>query len=136
MIGSPGLEALIEICVVPNGVLELVITLSVREIGLPLVGDAEDDGWNWQLAPDGKPEQESATVPVNELSAETTSETGALVFPGTTLTLAGDGALKPKSTACNVSDVMCHAGRIGSNRVKIEQVIPTASAGIYRKRRS
>jgi hypothetical protein len=115
--GSPGLEALIEIWDVPSGVLEVVATLRAREIGLPRVGDAEDDGWNWQLAPDSKPEQESVTVPVNELNAETTSETGALVFPGTTLTLAGDGAPKLKSTICNVS---------ATSWVTLAESVPTA----------
>ena len=103
LVGSPGLEATIEIWDVPSGVLEDATTLSVKEIGFPLVGNADGDGWNWQLAPEGKPVQESVTVPVNELSTETSSATGALVLPGTTLTLAGDGAPKLKSTICNVS---------------------------------
>src|SRR5437667_1411845 len=77
LVGSPGLEATIEIWDVPSGVLEDATTLSVKEIGFPLVGNADGDGWNWQLAPEGKPVQESVTVPVNELSTETSSATGA-----------------------------------------------------------
>lgn len=91
-------------CDVPSGVLEDVFTLIATEMGFTLTGLTVFAGWNWQLAPAGKPEHESATAPANEPSPETTDETGALALPGITLTLFGVGGLTLKSKICKVSE--------------------------------
>jgi hypothetical protein len=87
-------------------VLANVLTVNVTVAEAPLVGVTEL-GWNWQLAPEGGPEQESVTEPVNAPSAEIRSEIGPLTFPGTTLTLLGEGAPRLKSTMCNVRRTSC-----------------------------
>lgn len=59
--GSPAVVALIEICEVPDGVVEVVAMFKVTEAGFPLVGATVLEGWYAQLTPAGNPEQESTT---------------------------------------------------------------------------
>ena len=47
------------------------------------------------------------TVALNAPKLETRNETGAVVLPVATLTLAGDGALKLKSITCSVRAKSC-----------------------------
>ena len=52
----------------------------------------------------GKFEHESATEPLKVPEADTEREADAVVLPGVTLTLAGDGAPRKKSTMCRASE--------------------------------
>ena len=117
MAGSPGVEALMVICELPIGVLTDVLTLKVSELGFPFVGATEFAGWNWQLAPCGRPEHDSVTEPVKEPRAETSRATGEVVLPGATLTLFGEGDPRLKSTMCNVSE---------KSWVTVAESVPTA----------
>jgi hypothetical protein len=89
---------------VPRGVLDNVEMLKVTDTGLAFVGETEAAGRNWQAAPAGKFEQERDTELLKVPEAETEREVDALVLPGVTLTLAGDGAPREKSTICRVSE--------------------------------
>ena len=88
---------------VPSGVLDNVEMVKLTDTGVVLVGDTELDGCNWQAAPAGKFEHERAMEPLKLPAAETENETAGLVLPGVTLTLAGEGAPKEKSTMCRVN---------------------------------
>jgi hypothetical protein len=101
--GAPAVVALIAMGKLPSGVLGDVEMLKVTETGLPFVGNSEAAGSNWQVEPAGKFEQESDTDPLKLPEAETEREADALVPPGVTLTLAGEGAPREKSTMCKVS---------------------------------
>jgi hypothetical protein len=57
-----------------------------------------------QALPAGKFEQESDTEALKFPLAESNNETDALILPGVTLTLGGDGAPREKSTMCRVSE--------------------------------
>jgi hypothetical protein len=102
--GEPALDAMIVICAVPNGVFTDVLTVRFMGTGFATDRSTVLEGWNWQLAPAGSPEHDIATVPANEPNPETSKETGAVVFPGTTLTLDGTGVPSVKSTMCSVSE--------------------------------
>jgi hypothetical protein len=101
--GAPAVVALMVIGNVPSGVLDDVEMFKLTDTGLALVGETEVEGSNLQIAPAGKFEHESATEPLKVPEAETESEADALVLPGVTLTLAGEGAPRAKSTICKVS---------------------------------
>src|SRR5258708_6500904 len=85
-------------------VLDVVVSVTVTGAGFPVARLMELEGWNWQLAPVGRPEQDNVTVPANEPKPEMDEDTGGVVLPGITLTLVGEGWLRLKSTICRVSE--------------------------------
>lgn len=89
--GAPVAFAAIAIGNVPVVVLALVLTVIVTATGVVEVGRTEFEGWKLQLAPAGKPVQESATAALNDPSAVTWKFTGAEVADWLTVTLAGEG---------------------------------------------
>src|SRR6266704_255549 len=92
---------------VPNGVLADVVTFNTDVTKFPLARITVVDGWNWQVAPCGSPAHASVTEPLNDPRAERPREIGGLVAPGATLTDAGRGAAKLKSTMCRVRAKSC-----------------------------
>jgi hypothetical protein len=82
----------------PIRVLLEVAMIRVTGTELALVGVTTLEGWNWQLAPTGRPAQESATELEKEPAADTVNDTEPLVEPGETLTLPGEGVEMAKST--------------------------------------
>ena len=72
--------------------------------------------------PEGSPEQESVTDPLNAPAPETTRETGALSVPGATFTEAGVGADKAEMTTCKLTaPLLRDLGRIGPDRLQLER---------------
>lgn len=97
------MPAVIVIGKLPVGVEDAVEILRVTETGLPATGEIEEEGWNSQAAPEGRPEQDSATPPVKLPTAPTWKEAAPLVAPGVAVMLGGDGVLNMKSALCRVS---------------------------------
>src|SRR5438045_4454910 len=96
---------------VPIGVLVDVVTFNTTVIGFPAARATVVDGWNWQPAPCGNPEQASVTKPLNDPRVASPREIGGLLAPGATLTDAGEGAAKLKSTMCSVRAKSCVTAR-------------------------
>src|SRR6266536_1691697 len=92
---------------VPNGVPTDVVTFNVAVSEFPVARTTVVAGWNWQLAPCGNPEHASVTEPLNDPRAESPREIGGLVAPGATLTDAGRGAARLKSTVCSARAKSC-----------------------------
>ena len=115
--GAPGVVALTVTEDVPSGVAEEVEMLRLTETGLPLVGETEAAGANWQVAPAGRFEHARVTEPLKLPAAETEKVAGALVPPGVVVTLAGDGGPSEKSTICKVR---------GKSWVMLAESVPTA----------
>jgi hypothetical protein len=90
-VGPPGVEALMVIGDVPNGVPADVPTVKETLTGFPAVGVTVFDLGNWQLAPCGRPEHEIVTAPLKPPRDDTSRETGFVMLPGVTLTLDGTG---------------------------------------------
>lgn len=86
--------------------LVVVLIVSVSVTGLPAIGWMVLDGWNAQLAPEGSPEQFSATGSANEPDALTWNVALADA-PWDTVT--GFGLTEPmsKSTRRSVSVASC-----------------------------
>src|ERR1700752_1391979 len=95
-------DPLIAIAVVPAVAFELVLIVSVIATGLLEVGFTEVEGRKLQVAPGGKFPQERFTVSSNDPCPVTSNETGPETLDGATVMLAGEGAVKLKSTIFNV----------------------------------
>src|SRR5580704_6569588 len=87
---------------VPAVAFELVLTVNVIATGLLAVGFTELEGRKLQVAPEGKFPQDRFTVPSKDPSPMTWNKTGPETLDGATVMLAGEGAVKLKSTIFNV----------------------------------
>jgi hypothetical protein len=87
---------------VPAVALESVLTVSVIATGLLEVGFTELEGRKLQVAPKGKFPHDRFTVSLNDPCPVTWNDTGPEILDGPTVMLAGEGALKLKSTTLNV----------------------------------
>lgn len=86
----------------PGGVPLVVAMVSVTAIGELEVGCTEAEGRKLQVAPDGRPLHESATVPLNDPDAVTENVMFCDVLGRFTVTAFGTGAVSPKSTTRRV----------------------------------
>ena len=98
----PVVTALIVICEEASAAVDDALTVSATDTGFAAVG-LVDAGWNWHVTPAGNDPHDNATVPVNAPAAEIISEIGTLLAPGATVTAAGTGALRLKSTTCKTT---------------------------------
>jgi hypothetical protein len=101
-VGPSVTEPLIVIGAVPAVASAVVLTVSVTATGLLDVGFTELEGRKLQIAPEGKFPQERFTVSLNDPCPVTWNDTGPEVPDGPTVMLAGEGAVKLKSTTFNV----------------------------------
>ncbi|SRR6266581_3048893 len=77
--------------------------VSVTFTGELEVGCTELEGAKLQVAPVGRPEHVSATVPLKEPAPVTCRLTGLESEPLLTVRAAGEGVPNPKSTTCRVT---------------------------------
>jgi hypothetical protein len=98
----PVVTALIVICVEASAAVDDALTVNATDTGFAAIGLAEA-GWNWHVIPAGNDPHDKATAPVNAPAAEIISEIGTLLAPGATVTAAGTGALRLKSTTCKTT---------------------------------
>ena len=97
----PVVTALIVICEEASAAVDDALTVNATDTGFA-IGLAEA-GWNWHVIPAGNDPHDKATAPVNAPAAEIISEIGTLLAPGATVTAAGTGALRLKSTTCKTT---------------------------------
>ena len=89
----------------PTKVEEGTITATVTFTSVLVVGFTVAEGENEHAAPEGNPEQAKFTVPLKEPAAATVKLKLEDVVPRGTVTLAGAGAVREKSTTCRVRGV-------------------------------
>ena len=93
---------IIVIGTVPAVALAVVLIVSVTATGFVEVGFTELDGTKLQLAPEGRFPHERLTVSSKEPCPVTEKDTGPETLAGPTVMLAGEGAVKLKSTIFKV----------------------------------
>src|SRR5512135_2901023 len=111
----------------PPGVAVVVPTVMVTVTGAPAVGFTVAEGEKLQVTPVAGALQESVTAPAKAPSPLTCAITVELP-PGSTLTLAGDGAPSAKSTTFNVTFCVLGAGAFAEFPETVSVYCPTGVA--------
>jgi hypothetical protein len=114
--GAPGVFAEMVIGVVASGVEAVAVNVNITVAGK---ADTAADGEKLHVTPAGipLPGHANVTVPEKAPAPLTTNAIPCDVLPCCTVTLAGDGAPKAKSTTCSVTAASC---------VVVDASVPTA----------